>query len=441
MSDRTALCEPAASSTKRAHASTAAHDVPTIEAPTPTPRELLLLDLVLEIVAHADAATVVRCAAASRPLRRAVLDPAFRRRLGRRAAAHGGFDPALLVAVSCRHQSRVVVQASLRLRLDGSLARAFSPACSRDGLLILWRNLVPAVSNAPSDGELCALNIFTGHVTPLPRGDLQLCWNGSRLIYRPALLAVDRAGCSFELLVMNKAMRTQTFSSQDGKWSAVREVLPPPGRWPILKEGCTNPVVIGRTVHWLCYRNRTDMLSMPPFLPFGNPFVGDDGMFILALHADTAQATPIDLPEGCLSSTMSCTGLLSTAEVIMLATTTEGTRLSVVIAEGQVISMWTTSPEQWPHEWSRQVVIRRREIDRQLAASDHAYGVIRFQGFGERSGTLLFWMRRIGLVQLNLGTKKAVVLRRWSDSGRRIVEGACAHEINLVSLLGDMKIF
>lgn len=41
------------------------------------------------------------------------------------------------------------------------------------------------------------------------------------------------------------------------------------------------------------------------------------------------------------------------------------------------------------------------------------YQPIRFDVFGERSGTVLFWVLRIGLVQLNIGRKKALVL--WKD--------------------------
>ncbi|KAL6636832.1 hypothetical protein ACP70R_024404 [Stipagrostis hirtigluma subsp. patula] len=63
------------------------------------------------------------------------------------------------------------------------------------------------------------------------------------------------------------------------------------------------------------------------------------------------------------------------------------------------------------------MVIHRQEINKQLAIGVHAHERILFDRFGERSGTVIFWMERVGLVQLNLGTKKARVLRRC---GRKV---------------------
>lgn len=54
----------------------------------------LPLDLLLEVAAHSDPATLVRCAATSKELRRHIADPAFRRRLHLRHA--GRFVPSLL---------------------------------------------------------------------------------------------------------------------------------------------------------------------------------------------------------------------------------------------------------------------------------------------------------------------------------------------------------
>ncbi|WVZ85943.1 hypothetical protein U9M48_032799 [Paspalum notatum var. saurae] len=45
--------------------------------------------LLVDILARSDAATMVRCAATSKPIRRAILDPEFRR-----ATFHGRFQPA-----------------------------------------------------------------------------------------------------------------------------------------------------------------------------------------------------------------------------------------------------------------------------------------------------------------------------------------------------------
>jgi hypothetical protein len=53
---------------------------------------------------------------------------------------------------------------------------------------------------------------------------------------------------------------------------------------------------------------------------------------------------------------------------------------------------------------------------------------------------VLFWMEHVGLVQLNLGTKKALVLWRGSDNAARTVQ-ALLYEINLISVLECMKSF
>ncbi|KAL6637972.1 hypothetical protein ACP70R_025544 [Stipagrostis hirtigluma subsp. patula] len=416
--------------------------------------EALPVDLLLDVVARSDdAATVVRCAAASKPLRRAVLEPAFRRRLAaRRAAANGGgFDPALLLAVSYRldehgdgGEDRIVVEPSRRLGLDGNLLLPSVPACSRDGLLVLWRNQ-ELKRGSPCfryryqvDVDVRVCNTLTGHVTSLPRAGLSLGF-GTRGVYRSALLtAVDGAGrrC-FELLVMDQYMDAQTFSSKDGKWGAVRHVFVPSHHGRILtKETYNSPAaaVVGRTVHWLC------LVAQEPL--FDDHDQAAD-VIILALHADDAVgATAIELPRGC-RRIMECARLDGTAEGLLLAATAEGTRLSLLAGEPFVISMWTRSPEEGPSSsrWSRQVVIRRHEIDggRKLAAGLH--DKVRFEGFGERSGAVVLWMERVGLVQLNLETKKAAVLRRCSHRDTSVVEWACLHEMDLVSLLGDMKVF
>jgi hypothetical protein len=92
--------------------------------------------------------------------------------------------------------------------------------------------------------------------------------------------------------------------------------------------------------------------------------------------------------------------------------------------------------------WSRQLGgdPRRREIDRPLAYVLDAYQPIWFSMFGERSGTVLFWMQ-IGetnqaiLVQLNLVTKKTRVLWRGSDHCCNYTAHALLHETSLISVL------
>ncbi|KAL6636831.1 hypothetical protein ACP70R_024403 [Stipagrostis hirtigluma subsp. patula] len=100
----------------------------------------LPVDLQLKIIARSDdVATVVRCAAASKLLRGAILDPGFHRRLALRAGANGGFDPALLVAVSYLFQTAAVrrdtaVSDHATVQPPWGLLQSFQLASARDGL-------------------------------------------------------------------------------------------------------------------------------------------------------------------------------------------------------------------------------------------------------------------------------------------------------------------
>ncbi|CAN6291663.1 unnamed protein product [Urochloa humidicola] len=432
----------------------------------PTTMEQVPLDVLLEIVARTDdAATVVRCAAASRHLRRGILDPSFCHLLDLRAAAAGG--PVMVVAASYKvadsgHHSSSdndVVETTKRLRFDsGRLLRSRRPYTfkyPRFGLLVLWRwlgRMPPWERDAKTD-ELVVCNTFTGHVTTLPRHSG--LWIGGftepQGIYRCALLNVDATGGGggFELLVMDVNLRTRPFRSEDSEWGPLRQVYT---AWQICEDyapfalTCTaQAVVVGQTAHWLC-------IASPWIIP---PLRRDRGrqyhLVILALEADEVYAKMIHLPTACLESIYGRVpepAFRCPPETLMLAATTAAagmTSLSLVAAEPRVISTWTL----WPGEgddggthWSRQVVINIDEIGKPLMTPDDSdeYAEIEFKGYAEMSDTVLFWMNTVGLVQLNLGTKEATVVWRQTKA-KRVVEWACLHETDLVSLLQGMKAF
>jgi len=101
--------------------------------------------------------------------------------------------------------------------------------------------------------------------------------------------------------------------------------------------------------------------------------------------------------------------------------------------------MWTLSQQR---EWSQQVSISRAAIDEQLATTAglelEACGAIRFESFGGRSGTVLLWIAGVGLVRLDLGTKKATLLCSCSH---RDTCWTCLQEMDLASLFRGMKLF
>ncbi|KAL6893981.1 hypothetical protein ACP4OV_008079 [Aristida adscensionis] len=298
----------------------------------PPPPPPLPVELQLEIVARSgDAATVLRCAAACKPLRRAILDEAFRDRLALRAAANGGFDPALLVAVSYRLTGKtgdtegvypliggtesvhVSAWPPSGFRFDTDLLESFEPASSRDSLLVLYRNQ-EVCSNGGFYVDLLVCNTFTGHVTSVPRMDVL-----ANRIFCPALLTLDSFGRTFELLVMDTRGRTQIFLSKEGKWGDIRQVnrhYDLPGR-----RAYGLPVIIERTIYWLAWTKFRWIL--------------------VALQADMAQVTETELPaEDCVSAIVEN---YRNEGGFILATTAGGRemRLSLVVAEGRVISMWT----------------------------------------------------------------------------------------------------
>ncbi|RLN43403.1 hypothetical protein C2845_PM01G26420 [Panicum miliaceum] len=299
----------------------------------------------------------------------------------------------------------VDLQLEIVARSDDVTTVPFKPASSRDGLLVLWRNHAPEDaascfrnSRCRVEVELCVCNTFTGHVTFLPRAGLKLGReDGIRGLYRPALLTAAAGGRSFELLVLSRDLRTQTFSAQDGKWGAVRQVS---GYlchgWQSSKESATAPVVVGITIYRLCRLKRASEFDR-------------DEVAILAMDADAAKAESTKLEPCCFWSMFR-----PPVEQLILGATAEGTKLSVVlVAKDRQISMWTLSEHrQW---WNQQVSISGAAIDGQLATAGlEACSAIRFESFGGRSGTVLFWMAEVGLARLDLGTKKATLLCRCS---------------------------
>ncbi|OEL13807.1 Zinc finger CCCH domain-containing protein 22 [Dichanthelium oligosanthes] len=329
-------------------------------------------DPLLEVIVRCnDVATIIRCAATDRALRRAILDPDFHHRLRLRAAANGGFDPDLLVAVSFRlrachgvieafHSEALIVQpAGSHIRFDTDLLRSFEPVSSRDGLLVLLRNREgPGIQGV----QLLVCNTITGHATSLPTMDLvgPAAQGTESGIYRPAFLSTDGGGRSFELLVMytysgngilqplHQVRDTQIFSSQKAKWGATRKIHLPQGV-ELVEATSTDPAIIERSVHWLCKN-------------IAEPVLRDNDLCILALHADAAEATAIKLPQELLTSIegRSSRGTASRiTDSLILAATEEGKRLNLVVAEKLMISVWTLLQDEGSSSWSRQVLIRR----------------------------------------------------------------------------------
>ncbi|KAL6637976.1 hypothetical protein ACP70R_025548 [Stipagrostis hirtigluma subsp. patula] len=370
---------PAAPSTKRLHRGVDGE---------PAPGQALPVDILLEIAARVDVATLVRCAAASKPLRRDILDPAFRRRRRHASVAAGGldFDPALLLGISFWQRdakTRSIAGAHAvgtppstppRLRVDLGLSQSLQPVASHDGFLVLCSSQAIQVK-AQTCHELLVCDTLTGVVTSPPPVYVHE-------YYPPALLTMG-ADRSFELLIMRPYAR---------------------------------PVVLGRTVHWLGEQSLLDP------------------QHILALDVGAEVATMVELPWGYHDKT---------TPAILLAAV--GGWLSLFVAEDLVVSMWSLTTSTPASAWSRKVVIGTQEIERQAGLHAHRHNALGWPGsflaFGERSGNLILRMEDGKVIQINIGTKEVTMMCKYGGNGMEQVSDVFLHEVDLASLLQAMKSF
>ncbi|XBI84431.1 hypothetical protein VPH35_092740 [Triticum aestivum] len=374
-------------------------------------REALSFDLLLEIVLRSDVTTVVRCAATGRILRRAILDPAFGRRLALQAAAADGgrfkFDPALLLAVSYHEFDYQSNTASYRIIhapdpatrrlacLDATTIHPpwLRPLVARDGLFLhrcVYRSLGRIT--------LHVVNTLTGHVTHPPQATLPEA-------YRRALLS-------------SHAVRKASFV--------------PPHHPQTNGVIFLDPAVVSRTIYWIYRRSGSRM----------NP-----EWRILALDVDAAQATKMDLPAGCVSSMMPYMDDKGDERLVdqhLLLASVRG-RLNLFVMESIGISMWTLSPATSgsAETWNRQLVIGAAEMLRQtgfVVYDNLARTPFNLEGFGERSGSMILSLGCGQLFRLDHGiTEEATVVTRLISPGSVQVSGVFLHETDRITLLKAMK--
>ncbi|KAM0867632.1 hypothetical protein ACQ4PT_041885 [Festuca glaucescens] len=238
----------------------------------------LPIDILLEIVSRADAATLVRCAAASKYLRRHITGPAFLLR----CQADVGFVPSHLLGMFQQHGEdepyRFVpmppsTKFTPRLARQTDAADDFfgscTPVASRAGLVLLRRvgdrNLV----------DLCVWSPVTGRYAFLPPATL---YDYSHVLLHGD--EDDNTGHPFRLLVVDRACQTQIFSSGAGWPNPITET---PGALRSYRRVQPAAVVLGGVVHWL-YHDRSSKRYQ-----------------VLAVRTGDGHAAAIgEVPESCL---------------------------------------------------------------------------------------------------------------------------------------------
>ncbi|KAI4969495.1 hypothetical protein ZWY2020_000409 [Hordeum vulgare] len=138
-----------------------------------------------------------------------------------------------------------------------------------------------SIEEGPPGCVLRVCHSFTGAASVLPSVSI-------RDYRKHALLSVEDNSLAFELLVADERLRIQIYSSRKGRWGPVRAALPRRQSRPFHD---SYPLVIGRTVHWLC----------KPEPPLPLRYLSGPEPYIVAVDADTMEASVIDLSRGCTS--------------------------------------------------------------------------------------------------------------------------------------------
>ncbi|KAJ1294424.1 hypothetical protein BS78_01G145300 [Paspalum vaginatum] len=346
------------------------------------PEPVLPPDVLLEIVARSDAATLVRCAASCKPLRREILRPAFIRRvchepegvvpprlLGFLRLGHDHRDkvhgPGPPVGFSLAHPATPAAESFSQKHLAPLLSRNAAvakllnrggdrPLTSRNGLVLLYGGFYSAPSGRrpPSFPHMCVYDPMAGNLATFcgAPGIYPSCTPCTFVL----LTAADGIGCSFLVVVVDftglmdasGSIKIQTMSADDaaagGTWAPSTSV-----RHPRAQQGSSSTlhgrsrlavVVLGGFVHWLMHELKRN--SPPPY-----------GMHILTYHVGTATVGTIELPTATDGLPIS----ESKGRDLHLASSPDG-RLSLVVMDRQplTISIWLLSGSDG---WARHAVI------------------------------------------------------------------------------------
>ncbi|CAL4911407.1 unnamed protein product [Urochloa decumbens] len=339
----------------------------------------LPVDLVLEIAARSDPATLLRCAAACRALRLGAASPAFHRGLRLRHAGGEGrrFVPALLRGFF--HQRRRRAEGEDPRFVDPLLPRGapspepfrsflseytdlfefYAPAAARGGLVAL-RSSNPDEEEEPSVVTTCT---SMGVCDPMA-GSLEFFRPPGISAHSHVLLTdgCDGIGCRFRLLAANLqspqaddraaccCLQTQTYSSD------------------------TAALVLDGVAHWLCMSS------------------DHQSYYVLTFSSKAASptVTVTVIREEDDDGDDHCRRLhgRKPEELLLVSSPVEG-RVSLLVAEqGLEISLWTADAAG--SCWTRQVMVDAEKVRQAAAPMELPLdGKRELRWFGEKSGGVL----------------------------------------------------
>ncbi|CAL4995291.1 unnamed protein product [Urochloa decumbens] len=419
-------------------------------------------DLVLEIVARSDAATLLRCAACCKPLRRDILSPAFIHRICHGPGAvvpprllaflqsydiffHPAGDspppplPPFVLAhpatpaaarLSDKHIAPFVSRASAAGGVGGLLS-LYDPVTSRGGLVVLRRRDHAGV---PQESGICVYDPMIGGRTFLPDPPEMASFSPDDGFSTYALLtASDGISCSFLLLAVDfkllmypaRTIMVRTFSSGAGEWSPITSAASDRlSHCYYLHPDCAAVVLGGGVVHWVMQGGRRYRFH------------------VLTYNVGTAAVGLVDLPA--MDLLPESYGHWSDAN-LRLAASPDGSRLTLLVRDRLTVSVWRQLPAGGAGGgWAKHAVIDTeatlRSLLPELPVTSWQHNAIWFTSVGERSGVVLFHLMDDAeerLVALDIETKE---MHRVCRHGNPRVQ-AFPFEIDLESRLSAMKTF
>ncbi|TVU43965.1 hypothetical protein EJB05_03387, partial [Eragrostis curvula] len=434
---------------KRRRTSAPRRATATSSSPDASSTQALPANLVAKIAVRTDVATIVRCAAACKPLRREILNPEFIRRVCQESDAVvpstilGCLDDEMTFSLARPGTSAAALSfaryhlAPFASRRAADLIEKYTFATSRGGLVALARREVNRRRKSERRSDLCVYDPMTDTRAffPAPPDIGHNPYHGlmgSVTVFSYVILtaAADGIGCSFMLLAADMASgfegrspRVQTMSSSDitaagGKWSPIVTTDHNCPWWCANMDSyCDAAVVLGGgVVHWLMHAGASF-------------FAQDVREYILTYDINSSTAGSIDLPqERQVAANTRGSGSL-------LAGSSRDGKLRFLATNGFVVSVWVLAPEGGG--WARHAQVDMEAIWSLSEFHPEARGVY-LENFGDqRSGAVFL---RVGddpetLCSFDVEAEEPRHVMSWFE------KSGVPYEVDFASRLASMKAF